>query len=99
MNFDWLLGRDEAVAVSRREPTAGLTAPWPAWLSAETVARIERSGVAAPWKHQVEFAQALFDGRHAIVCTPTGSGKTLGYLMPVIATDHHRCRTATRARR
>ena len=85
MKFDWLLGRDEAVAVSRREPTAGLTAPWPPWLSAETVARIERSGVPAPWRHQAEFAQALFDGRHAIVCTPTGSGKTLGYLMPVIA--------------
>ena len=85
MRFDWLLGRDEAVAVSRREPAPGRVAPWPAWLSEESVARIERSGVEAPWRHQVEFAQALFDGRHSIVCTPTGSGKTLGYLMPIIA--------------
>ncbi|MHA6512690.1 DEAD/DEAH box helicase [Tessaracoccus sp. Z1128] len=85
MKFGWVSARDEAVAVSLREPAAGRTSRWPDWLSSEAVERIQRSGVPAPWEHQVDFAQALFEGRHAIVCTPTGSGKTLGYLMPIIA--------------
>lgn len=85
VKYDWVLGRDEAVAVRHREPMPGCTAPWPEWISAAAVSRFEEAGIPAPWRHQCQFAEALFAGRHAIVCTPTGSGKTLGYLLPIVA--------------
>ncbi|WP_255555917.1 DEAD/DEAH box helicase [Tessaracoccus palaemonis] len=85
MEFDWVLARDEVTAVSVREPRDGVGVAWPAWLAADTVARIESAGVPEPWAHQAEFADALFRGSHAMICTATGSGKTLGYLMPVLA--------------
>ncbi|MFT3887921.1 MAG: DEAD/DEAH box helicase [Arachnia sp.] len=85
MAFDWVLGRDEVTAVSERAPRPGDATDWPAWLGAETAARIEEHGVAQPWRHQAAFAELLYRGRHAMICTPTGSGKTLGYLMPILA--------------
>lgn len=89
MTFSWVLNRDEVAAVSQRDASPGMPASWPEWLPEQVAARIEEAGIAAPWRHQVAFADALFRGEHAIVCTPTGSGKSLGYLMPIIAAGAH----------
>ena len=85
MSFDWVLARDEVVATSVREPSAGQRAGWPSWLPPRTQARIEAAGIAAPWAHQRTVAELLHTGQHAMISTPTGSGKTLGYLMPIAA--------------
>ncbi|MCG6568229.1 DEAD/DEAH box helicase [Tessaracoccus sp. ZS01] len=89
MTFSWVLGRDEVTAVSQREAAAGVPTAWPSWLPAKAAEQISAAGIAAPWRHQVEFADALFHGEHSIVCTPTGSGKSLGYLMPIITGAVH----------
>ena len=81
----WLLSRDEVCAVNTREAREASACDWPSWLSEASRRRIVEAGVPEPWAHQVEFAEHLFRGRHSIICTPTGSGKTLGYLMPIIA--------------
>ena len=83
--WEGMLRRDEVVTVRRLPATAGLRGPWPSWLGAETVASIQAGGIQAPWRHQVELAEHAFAGRHAAICTPTGSGKSLAYLMPVLA--------------
>lgn len=44
-----------------------------------------RRGITAPWAHQVEAAEAAHRGRPTVLCTPTASGKSLGYLLPVLA--------------
>ena len=85
MGFEWVLRRDEVTAVAERAARAGEPTPWPDWLGAAAAARLEAAGFARPWAHQAEFAEALYRGRHAMICTPTGSGKTLGYLMPILA--------------
>lgn len=85
MRYEGLLSREEVAAVSVRESAVGAPDAWPDWLSARAVARLEAAGIPAPWRHQREFAERLFHGRHAIICTPTGSGKSLGYLLPIIA--------------
>ena len=54
-----MLARDEVTAVSVREPRDGVGVAWPAWLAADTVARIEGAGVPEPWAHQVEFADVI----------------------------------------
>lgn len=89
MTFAWLLNRDEVVAASHREAKPGVPVAWPQWLPAEAIERIQTAGIAAPWQHQAEAAEALYRGEHSIVCTPTGSGKSLGYLMPIIAATAH----------
>lgn len=83
--FGRLLRRDEVVASRVWEAREAQVAAWPGWLSRSSVERMVASGVPEPWRHQVEFAERLYAGEHTIVCTPTGSGKTLGYLMAVIA--------------
>lgn len=90
MNYEWVLSGREVAATSTREPRAAVLADWPGWLPAQAVETIVDSGVQRPWAHQVEFADHLFNGRHAIISTPTGSGKTLGYLMPILAAQHGR---------
>ncbi len=64
---------------------SGRTADWPTWLPAEVVAALRTAGIDAPWRHQVDAANAAFAGRHLMLATGTASGKSLGYLMPVLA--------------
>ncbi|MEU2105675.1 DEAD/DEAH box helicase [Nocardia sp. NPDC019255] len=59
---------------------------WPTWASPEVIAALRETGVAAPWRHQVQTAEEAFHGRHVVVSTGTASGKSLGYQLPVLTT-------------
>jgi DEAD/DEAH box helicase domain-containing protein len=59
--------------------------PWPDWVPAELRGRLQERGVAAPWRHQVEAAQLVREGRHVVVATGTASGKSLAYQLPALA--------------
>lgn len=58
---------------------------WPDWLPEDIRACVLRAGIERPWAHQVELADLAHAGRHAAICTATASGKTLAYLLPVMA--------------
>jgi len=62
----------------------GVRAAWPDWVDPLLRERLEQRGVAAPWVHQVAAAQAAWDGSSVVLATGTGSGKSLGYLLPVL---------------
>jgi len=65
-----------------REPEYGeLGEPLPAALSRYLDAR----GIRL-YSHQCEAVEALRAGRNVILCTPTASGKTLGFDLPVLET-------------
>jgi DEAD/DEAH box helicase domain-containing protein len=66
----------------------GRTARWPTWLPADVVSAITSAGIAAPWRHQVDAAEAAVAGRHVVLATGTASGKSLAYLMPVLAATY-----------
>ena len=85
VNWEWVTGAEEAVVVRRRPASPGAWADWPGWLDAELVDGFRAAGIDRPWRHQAEFAELARAGRHAAICTPTGSGKSLAYLMPVLA--------------
>ena len=54
--------------------------PWP-----EEINRMMQSaGVRELYKHQVDAVELIRSGRHLVVATPTASGKTLIYNLPVI---------------
>lgn len=63
---------------------AARTAPWPGWVPPHLVAALSDRGIGRPWSHQVETADHAFSGRHCVVATGTASGKSLGYLLPVL---------------
>ncbi|HEX5598080.1 MAG TPA: DEAD/DEAH box helicase [Micromonosporaceae bacterium] len=65
--------------------TAGITVPWPDWVPEPLRAALAGRGIDAPWEHQVAAAELAQAGRHAVVATGTGSGKSLAYQLPALA--------------
>lgn len=59
-------------------------APLPADLKPELVAALSRRGIERLYSHQAEAYVAVRNGRHLVVVTPTASGKTLCYNLPVL---------------
>jgi hypothetical protein len=64
----------------RRRGVAGL------WCRSSRVRHaFGRQGIEAPWEHQVAAAEAAHAGHHVALATGTASGKSLAYLLPVLA--------------
>ena len=59
-------------------------ADWPSWADPRVVERFQALGIERPWIHQVQAAQSLRQGRNVVQATGTASGKSLGYLLPVL---------------
>jgi DEAD/DEAH box helicase domain-containing protein len=59
-------------------------ADWPADLHPAAVAAVSAIGVPRPYTHQAEATEAALRGEDVVVVTPTASGKSLCYVMPVI---------------
>lgn len=63
----------------------GRRAPWPEWIDPVLRGRWTAAGIEAPWTHQASAAEAAHAGRSVVLATGTASGKSLGYLMPVLS--------------
>src|SRR5437899_11937969 len=59
-------------------------APLPGDLNPELVAALGRRGVERLYSHQAEAYEAVRRGRNLVVVTPTASGKTLCYNLPIL---------------
>src|SRR3982075_208692 len=59
-------------------------APLPAELRLDLVEALARRGIQRLYTHQAEAYEAVTKGRHLVVVTPTASGKTLCYTLPVL---------------
>lgn len=60
-------------------------AEWPTWVSPTIRQAAQALGIGAPWRHQAQAAETAHAGRHVMMATPAASGKTLAYLLPVLA--------------
>jgi len=58
---------------------------WPAEVPIRLVEALRSRGIAAPWSHQAAAIGHVLAGRNVVVETPTASGKTLCYNVPVVA--------------
>lgn len=66
-------------------------APFPAGLDSRLVQALHRRGIEQLYAHQAEAVGAALAGEHVVVVTPTASGKTLCYNLPILQTllqDH-----------
>ena len=59
---------------------SSVTRPWPRAMGNV----LEELGIPSLYSHQAEAVDALRAGRHVVVATPTASGKSLIYTLPVL---------------
>ncbi|MCZ9309961.1 DEAD/DEAH box helicase [Corynebacterium uberis] len=101
------IGHELGALLHYRHPTATCThaetipprpaayADWPDWLpDGLRDYWTDDAGIQRPYAHQVTCATYAWNGQHVVIATGTSSGKSLGYLMPVLsrlATTTHDC--------
>lgn len=78
--------RDGVRAVDYRPAKAGVEVDWPEHAHPDLKLALQRRGVERLWSHQVEAWQALESGQSVVVATPTASGKSAAYLLPILQT-------------
>ncbi len=66
------------------EPRAPRHAAWDPQIDPRLVAALRLRGIDAPYTHQADAFAAVRAGRNVVVVTPTASGKTLCYNLPVL---------------
>ncbi|BBW96009.1 MULTISPECIES: DEAD/DEAH box helicase [Geobacillus] len=66
------------------EPKEADTVPFPAELDARVRLALEARGIASLYTHQAAAYEAARGGRNVVAVTPTASGKTLCYNLPVL---------------
>ncbi len=66
------------------EPMPPRYAPWPEGLDSRLVSALRARGVEALYTHQARAIEAIRGCRNTCVVTPTASGKTLCYNLPVL---------------
>jgi DEAD/DEAH box helicase domain-containing protein len=75
----------EIVTAVRRFPAREAEfSEFPSWVHTDLVAAYKAKGVRQPYSHQAAAAEAVHDGKNVVIVTPTASGKTLCYNLPVL---------------
>jgi DEAD/DEAH box helicase domain-containing protein len=59
-------------------------AEYPAWVHADLAAAYAAKGIRQLYTHQAITAEAVHAGKNVVVVTPTASGKTLCYNLPIL---------------
>ena len=59
-------------------------ADFPLWVNADLAAAYAAKGIRRPYSHQAAAAEAVHAGKNVVLVTPTASGKTLCYNLPVL---------------
>src|SRR5215212_10088056 len=57
---------------------------FPEWLDQRIVDGLAARGIERPYLHQAEAIEAVHDRKDVVVVTPTASGKTLCYALPIL---------------
>ena len=77
--------RNEVLTAVRRFPArAAEYGDWPEWVEERLREVYRGKGIARPYSHQAVAAEATQGGKNVVIVTPTASGKTLCYNLPVI---------------
>jgi len=84
-----ILERDEEFQAQvthweRLPAKAPVYAPYPGWLDERIVRTLRARGIDALYSHQAAALDAIHAKKHTVVVTPTASGKTLCYDLPVL---------------
>src|SRR5450755_3264941 len=82
---EWMADPDSPVRAIRRQPAKpGVFAEFPAALAPSLKQSLVSRGIRQLYSHQAEAFDHAAAGRNVVVVTPTASGKTLCYNLPVL---------------
>jgi DEAD/DEAH box helicase domain-containing protein len=78
--------REEEVLTAIRQIPArdGKFRPLPAWVTSALAEAYRAKGIRELYSHQAATAELVRNGKNVVVITPTASGKTLCYNLPVL---------------
>jgi DEAD/DEAH box helicase domain-containing protein len=86
--LDVLAPRDHAgetlTAVHHFPAREAQWADFPTWVNADLAAAYAAKGIRRLYTHQAAAAEAVHAGKNVVIVTPTASGKTLCYNLPVL---------------
>jgi DEAD/DEAH box helicase domain-containing protein len=75
----------EVLAAVRHFPARDAQwADFPAWVHPNLIAAYAAKGIRRPYTHQAAAAEAVHAGKNVVIVTPTASGKTLCYNLPIL---------------
>ncbi|MEO8519126.1 MAG: DEAD/DEAH box helicase [Dermatophilaceae bacterium] len=77
--------RERLVHVHEVPARVEKVAPWPDWVAPALYSAFSTSGITHLWSHQREAVDLAHGGSHVVISTGTSSGKSLGYLVPVLS--------------
>jgi len=83
----WQRSEDISSCITRIEHLPmcrGKWAEFPAFIHDELISVFKKKGISRLYSHQREAVEAIQTGRDVVVVTPTASGKTLCYNLPVL---------------
>ncbi|HDH96894.1 MAG TPA: DEAD/DEAH box helicase, partial [Proteobacteria bacterium] len=72
------------VVVKRIRGSPASYEDFPDWIDAQLVAALRKKGIDRLYSHQREAVELIAAGRNVCLVTPTASGKTLAYNLPVM---------------
>ncbi len=79
-------GRADRLRHVRRVPArSAAVADWPDWVAPPVRAAFLGAGIDRLWSHQRAAMDLAHGGDHVVLATGTASGKSLGYLVPVLS--------------
>lgn len=92
MSVESVLGRIESNPRFMRNVTfrhtmpaqAGMYEPIPDFLPAKMASLLKSKGIEKLYSHQAAAIEEVHNGKNIVVVTPTASGKTLCYNLPII---------------
>ena len=77
--------RDEVLTAVRQIPAREAKfRPIPGWVTSALSEAYRAKGIQELYSHQALTAELVHDGKNVVVVTPTASGKTLCYNLPVL---------------
>jgi DEAD/DEAH box helicase domain-containing protein len=74
----------QVVAWERFPQKTAVTAPFPERIPAGLVEALQKRGISQLYTHQEAAVSAVFSGSDVVISTPTASGKSLCYTIPVL---------------
>ncbi|HET6176125.1 MAG TPA: DEAD/DEAH box helicase [Candidatus Sulfotelmatobacter sp.] len=76
---------DEVLTAARQFPARDAKfRPMPAWVTSALAEAYRPKGIEQLYSHQASTAELVRDGKNVVVVTPTASGKTLCYNLPIL---------------
>ena len=76
--------RENATSITHIPASEGSFAPYPSWVHPRLKTVLVKRGLKRLYSHQAQAVELVRQGRDVVLVTPTASGKTLCYNLPVL---------------